>query len=301
MTMTRLWRRITLHLSQIFLTLGWTFICLFSLVPTGREGPAGKGLFVAVNDATAGQVVGRQLHDHAILRQDADVVLPHLAADVGEHAVPVLQLHPKHGVGEGFDHPTLDLDGPVLLGHILRTLFAAGGCPPDLDWPTGHPIDAPDPDDQPRAGHNTSPTDRTIGRANGSDLRTWEQTPGRRKMLLGGARGVGTGLRPQQTDTTRAPTTYCTRPPRVVPTRPAAPTSPSGVPRGSPAGEPDVGNSLHLSPTGAELILAGRLYRSQRSPTAVTFPLPSGNAKVALRPPFRQPGSCRYHRLSGRT
>jgi hypothetical protein len=26
MTMTRPWRRITLHLSQIFLTLGWTFI-----------------------------------------------------------------------------------------------------------------------------------------------------------------------------------------------------------------------------------------------------------------------------------
>jgi hypothetical protein len=64
--MTRPWRRITLHLSQIFLTLGLTFMT-FSF------------LFVAINDATTTQVVGAQLNNHAILRENLDVVLTHLS------------------------------------------------------------------------------------------------------------------------------------------------------------------------------------------------------------------------------
>src|SRR4051794_35831822 len=77
-------------------------------------------LLVAVDDAAAGQVVGRELHDHAVLGEDADVVLPHLAADVGQDLVTVLQLHAEHRVGERLDDPALDLDGPVLLRHVLR-------------------------------------------------------------------------------------------------------------------------------------------------------------------------------------
>src|SRR3954471_20387886 len=77
-------------------------------------------LLVAVDDAAARQVVGRELHDHAVLGEDADVVLPHLAADVGQDLVTVLQLHAEHRVGERLDDPALDLDGPVLLRHVLR-------------------------------------------------------------------------------------------------------------------------------------------------------------------------------------
>src|SRR5438270_1952213 len=133
MTMTRPCRRITLHLSQIFFTDGWTFTgaaphsfrsCAVDRSLSAR--PSGRGadrlLLVAVDDATAGQVVGRQLHDHAVLGQDADVVLAHLAADVGEHPVPVLQLDPEHRVGQRLDDATLDLDGPVFLRHSLHAL-----------------------------------------------------------------------------------------------------------------------------------------------------------------------------------
>src|SRR5919107_3450981 len=128
MTMTRPCRRITLHLSQIFFTDGWTFtgaaphFSSFGRRPHHPDGQRDRRSLVAVDDATAGQVVGRELHDHAVLGQDADVVLPHLAADVGEHPVPVLQLHPEHRVGQGLDDATLDLDGPVLLRHALHGL-----------------------------------------------------------------------------------------------------------------------------------------------------------------------------------
>src|SRR3954451_8176279 len=105
--MTRPWRRITLHLSQIFLTLGLTFtVVLLLLVP--------------VDDPTAGQVVRRQLDHDSVLRKDADVVLPHLAADVRQNAVTVGELDAEHGVRQWLDNAPLDLDGAFLLRHVLR-------------------------------------------------------------------------------------------------------------------------------------------------------------------------------------
>src|SRR5690348_2157431 len=77
---------------------------------------------VAVDDAAPGQVVGRELHDNPVFRQDADVVLPHLAADVRQDLVAIGELHPEHRVREWLDHSALDLDGPVLLRHVLRYL-----------------------------------------------------------------------------------------------------------------------------------------------------------------------------------
>src|ERR1700712_4064195 len=95
------------------LTLGWTFTSSSSLL----------GSLVAVDDSAARQVVGRELHDDLVLGEDPDVVLTHLAADVRQDLVPVLELHPEHRVGQGFDDPALDLDGAVLLRHVLRILL----------------------------------------------------------------------------------------------------------------------------------------------------------------------------------
>src|SRR5580698_6140859 len=77
-------------------------------------------LLVPVNDATAAQVVRTELNDHPVIRQNTDVVHPHLPADVGEYLVPVVQLHPEEGIGQSLDHRALNLDGAVFLGHILR-------------------------------------------------------------------------------------------------------------------------------------------------------------------------------------
>jgi hypothetical protein len=76
MTMTRPCRLITRHLLQIFFTLGLTFIAASSLVP--------------VDNPAAAQVVWAQLNDNPVIRQDADVVHPHLPADVGENLVPIV-------------------------------------------------------------------------------------------------------------------------------------------------------------------------------------------------------------------
>src|SRR3954467_12391008 len=102
MTMTRPWRRITLHLSHIFLTLGLTFIGVFrSLVPVG--------------DPASAEVVRGQLHLDAIPRQDADVVHAHLSGDVGQYLVAVLELDPEHGVRQRLDDRPLE-DDRVFLG-----------------------------------------------------------------------------------------------------------------------------------------------------------------------------------------
>src|SRR4051794_38951478 len=122
--MTRPWRRITLHLSHIFLTLGLTFTASLLLECAWRRctqpRPRWCCSLVAVDDASSGEVVRRELHDDPVAREDADVVHPHLAADVRQHPVAVLQLYPEHGIGQRLDDLALDLDGPVLLRHVLR-------------------------------------------------------------------------------------------------------------------------------------------------------------------------------------
>ncbi len=102
----------TLHLSHIVLTLARTFIDC-SLVPVG--------------DATSAEVVGGEFHLHAIARKDADVVHPHLARDVGQNFVTVLELHLEHGIGQRFLDRALQYDG-VFLG-LCQGVSPQGGMP----------------------------------------------------------------------------------------------------------------------------------------------------------------------------
>ena len=91
-------------------------------------------LLVPVNDATAAQVVRTELNDHPVIRQDPDVVHPHLPADMGENLVPVVQLHPEEGIRERLDNRAFNLDGAVFLGHVLRASLYGDGPRLDAVW-----------------------------------------------------------------------------------------------------------------------------------------------------------------------
>ena len=65
---------------------------------------------VAVGDATPAEVVGRELHLDTVTTDDADVMHAHLAGDVGQNLMAVLQLDTEHGVGEGLDDLPLQDD-----------------------------------------------------------------------------------------------------------------------------------------------------------------------------------------------
>ena len=57
---------------------------------------AGARLLVPICDATAAEVVGGQFDLNTVSWKDADVVHPHLAAYVGQHAVPVVEFNSEH-------------------------------------------------------------------------------------------------------------------------------------------------------------------------------------------------------------
>src|SRR6266550_131940 len=76
-------------------------------------------LLQPVCDASAREVVRRQLDADPVAGQDADEVHPQLAADVSQDAVLVLQLNGEHRVRQRLDDRSFYFDR-VLLGHRRR-------------------------------------------------------------------------------------------------------------------------------------------------------------------------------------
>src|SRR5262249_28317852 len=66
----------------------------------------------------AREVVGGELHPHAVAGQDPDAVAPHLARRVPEGLVTVVELDPEHAAPECLDHLTLELDLLFLVGYL---------------------------------------------------------------------------------------------------------------------------------------------------------------------------------------
>src|ERR1700731_2963826 len=92
----------TLHFSHMGLTLARTFMS-FSFSNSGE-----RELFVAVGDASASHVVGRNLNLDLVAGKDTNAVHAHLARTVSEDGVAVLQLDAEHGVGKWLDDGTLN-------------------------------------------------------------------------------------------------------------------------------------------------------------------------------------------------
>src|SRR3954449_712966 len=116
MTMVRPCRLITRQRSHMGLTEARTFIVVLS---------------VSVGDASAGQVVRRQLHLHLVAGEDADVVLAHLSGDGGEDGMTTVDLHPEHRARERFGDLAFDLDLLFFVRQIAFLLRARkhGGKP----------------------------------------------------------------------------------------------------------------------------------------------------------------------------
>lgn len=84
-----------------------------------RESLLSSDLLVAVDDAAAGQIVGSQLHNHAVSGENTDVVLTHLARNVGKDLVSIGQLDSEHCVRQSLNNCTFDLDDAVFFRHSL--------------------------------------------------------------------------------------------------------------------------------------------------------------------------------------
>lgn len=79
-------------------------------------------LAVAVDDARAVEIVWRELAADAIAREDADPEASHLARDVPEYDVVVVELHTEHCVRQRLDYLALEFD-LVFLSHELYPVW----------------------------------------------------------------------------------------------------------------------------------------------------------------------------------
>ena len=82
---------------------------------SGAQAAMTAALLVSVGDATSSEVVGGELDLDPVAREDADVVHAHLAGDVRQHLVAVLELDAEHRVGKGLDDGPLE-DDRIFLG-----------------------------------------------------------------------------------------------------------------------------------------------------------------------------------------
>ncbi len=87
-----------------------------------QDGPkwsvGSKSSAYSEGDETAGRVVRRYTHRHAVSRHDFDVKAAHLAAQLGEHVVSGVTLHPVQSTA-------VDRDNRAL--HVNEFVFAQ--CP----------------------------------------------------------------------------------------------------------------------------------------------------------------------------
>jgi len=88
------------------------------------------GSSVAVQDAPASKVVGRQFHKNPVTRKNLDVVHPDLSGNRGQDFMPAFKTDLEHGIGQVFGNNALNLDSRFLLRLIFRRLRRPGPTAP---------------------------------------------------------------------------------------------------------------------------------------------------------------------------
>src|SRR5262245_26417205 len=86
-----------------------------------------KSVAVAEENPAAVEVVRADFDEHAVIRQDLDVVLPYLPADMRQHLVPVLEFHSEGGVAKTLDDGALKLDAAVSFDHAQYSVRCRPG------------------------------------------------------------------------------------------------------------------------------------------------------------------------------
>ncbi len=78
-------------------------------------------LSLAIDNATLGQVVRRQLDADFVARNNSDEVLTHSTGDVGHHLRSGFQLDPEPGVGKRLCNSAFDLEGLFFFSQNLTS------------------------------------------------------------------------------------------------------------------------------------------------------------------------------------
>src|SRR5262245_62706587 len=88
----------------------------------GTAGRRGARVFVLVAkiDAAACEIVGRDLHDHAVADAGADAELAHLARHIRENHVFVVEGDAVIAVGQHLGHRAVEFE-QLFLGHFLSS------------------------------------------------------------------------------------------------------------------------------------------------------------------------------------
>jgi hypothetical protein len=81
-----------------------------------------------LHDPTLGEIVGAHVDDNPIPWQETNVVDPHLARDVGEHLMPVIETDFEGSTRERLDDFSLETDEFFVISHIStkKSFFKLG-------------------------------------------------------------------------------------------------------------------------------------------------------------------------------
>ena len=83
-------------------------------------------LFETLDDPALGEVIGTHVDRDAITGEETNIVHPHLARNVGEHFMPVIETDFEGCAGEAFGYLSIKTDEFFIISHILHQ-FRRGG------------------------------------------------------------------------------------------------------------------------------------------------------------------------------